>query len=209
MPTQVPERKTKALVQMLEKLGAQPGRKTLVITKEANADLMLAGRNVPTLAINTADAIKVGTSVGGCGQSRAADGRCGLFKGKRSSPCLNEVWTLYGCALSNANVSVHTFWWMAVRKQGANVSLPIYVVLGCLVCTALVPNYALPCCGTLRHAGVRRAGRQQDLHRAGCPGAHQRLLRRERERISRLRFAAAVLGARSVTVGGTAPEVCR
>ena len=112
-PPQVPERKTKALVQMLEKLGAQPGRKTLVITKEANADLMLAGRNVPTLAINTADAIKVGVEGGGgCGQ--AADGKCGLLKGKHSSPCVGELSTLCGWhSAMQPSVCIHFGGWLS------------------------------------------------------------------------------------------------
>jgi len=56
---QVQDKKTKSLLALLSKVGIDHGRKTLLIIKEANDMLQLAGRNVEKLAINTADKISV------------------------------------------------------------------------------------------------------------------------------------------------------
>jgi large subunit ribosomal protein L4 len=53
------DKKTKTLLATLGKLGVSPERKTLIITKAANAELTLAGRNIEKLSMNTADAISV------------------------------------------------------------------------------------------------------------------------------------------------------
>mmetsp|Transcript_38908 Transcript_38908/g.115746 ORF Transcript_38908/g.115746 Transcript_38908/m.115746 type:complete len:119 (-) Transcript_38908:114-470(-) len=51
--------KTKNLVAMLEGLGCPADVKTLLIVKEASENLLKAGSNIATLAINTADCISV------------------------------------------------------------------------------------------------------------------------------------------------------
>ncbi len=51
--------KTKSLVTALDRVGADPARKTLLVLGAADETVMRAGRNVARLAINTADAIKV------------------------------------------------------------------------------------------------------------------------------------------------------
>ncbi len=53
------DKKTKSLIATLDKLGVNPERKTLVILKEANEGVMLAGRNLQKLKLNVASAIKV------------------------------------------------------------------------------------------------------------------------------------------------------
>uniref|UniRef100_A0A7S0WZE2 Large ribosomal subunit protein uL4c n=1 Tax=Chlamydomonas leiostraca TaxID=1034604 RepID=A0A7S0WZE2_9CHLO len=56
----VEDKKTKTLLSILEKVGADATeRKVLLITKEANEHVTLAGRNVAKLFINTASAIKI------------------------------------------------------------------------------------------------------------------------------------------------------
>lgn len=55
----LPEKKTKALVAALEKVGVPADKKCLLIVSKPYEHIMLAGRNVPHLAINTADAIRV------------------------------------------------------------------------------------------------------------------------------------------------------
>lgn len=56
----VADKKTKSMVAMLEKCGVDVmERKVLLITKEKSEEVLLAGRNVAKLAINSADAISV------------------------------------------------------------------------------------------------------------------------------------------------------
>lgn len=61
-----PQVKTKALVGALAAMGCEEGEKVLLICNEANEKLYLSGRNIPTLAINTAHAVQVG--LGGRGR---------------------------------------------------------------------------------------------------------------------------------------------
>ncbi len=56
---QVADKKTKTLLALLAKLGAEPGRKTLIITAEENEAVNLAARNVPKVMVNSASALKV------------------------------------------------------------------------------------------------------------------------------------------------------
>ena len=56
---QITDKKTKSLVAVLEKAGADSGKKTLLIVNQAYDQVVLAGRNVAKLAINTADKINV------------------------------------------------------------------------------------------------------------------------------------------------------
>ncbi|KAI7845278.1 hypothetical protein COHA_001121 [Chlorella ohadii] len=53
------EVKTKTLVSALAAMGVQEGEKVLLIVNEPNNTVYLSGRNVPTLAINTANAVQV------------------------------------------------------------------------------------------------------------------------------------------------------
>lgn len=55
----VPDGKTKTLVSLLASVGAAPDKKTLLIVKDADEKLTLAGRNVAKLSINSAAAIHV------------------------------------------------------------------------------------------------------------------------------------------------------
>lgn len=56
----VADKKTKTLLAMLETVGVDAmERKVLLITKEKNEHITLAGRNVAKLALNTADCISV------------------------------------------------------------------------------------------------------------------------------------------------------
>ncbi|EFN52995.1 hypothetical protein CHLNCDRAFT_49059 [Chlorella variabilis] len=50
---------TKGLVASLAAMGVQEGEKVLLVVNEANEKLYLSGRNLPTLAINTANAVQV------------------------------------------------------------------------------------------------------------------------------------------------------
>jgi len=52
-------KKTKDLVAAMARVGVPAGTKTLLIVREAHENVMLAGRNIAGLAINTADAINV------------------------------------------------------------------------------------------------------------------------------------------------------
>jgi large subunit ribosomal protein L4 len=56
----LPETKTRAMVSALRALGADPETgKVLVVLAEASEAVYLAGRNIPSVAINTADAVQV------------------------------------------------------------------------------------------------------------------------------------------------------
>ena len=57
---QVSDKKTKTLISVLGKLGADSmEKKILLVTREASEGISLAGRNISRLAINTANAISV------------------------------------------------------------------------------------------------------------------------------------------------------
>mmetsp|Transcript_23784 Transcript_23784/g.52161 ORF Transcript_23784/g.52161 Transcript_23784/m.52161 type:complete len:243 (+) Transcript_23784:74-802(+) len=56
---QVQDKKTKSLIALMETMGVSVEKKTLIIVKEANENVMLAGRNIEKVAINTADKIDV------------------------------------------------------------------------------------------------------------------------------------------------------
>lgn len=53
------DRKTKSVVALLEGLGLDSDKKTLLVLKEPYEHILVAGRNLPNLFINTADAMKV------------------------------------------------------------------------------------------------------------------------------------------------------
>ncbi len=55
----VQDKKTKSLVSALAKAGADSSKKTLLIVNEGYDHVVLAGRNVAKLAINTADKINI------------------------------------------------------------------------------------------------------------------------------------------------------
>jgi len=58
--SKVEDKKTKTLLSILSKVGVNPmEQKVLLITNEASDNVVLAGRNVEKLYINSADAIKV------------------------------------------------------------------------------------------------------------------------------------------------------
>lgn len=60
LSSQLADKKTKTLLALLEKVGANSmEKKTLLVTREASEEVTLAGRNVAKLAINTATAISV------------------------------------------------------------------------------------------------------------------------------------------------------
>ena len=55
----VQDKKTKSLVSALAKAGADSSKKTLLIVNEGYDHVVMAGRNVAKLAINTADKINI------------------------------------------------------------------------------------------------------------------------------------------------------
>ena len=55
----VEDKKTKSLLSTLAKLGVSTERKTLIITAGAKEDVMLAGRNIAKVTINTHDCLNV------------------------------------------------------------------------------------------------------------------------------------------------------
>lgn len=60
MDGQIADRKTKTLLAALEKVGADPmAQKVLLITKAANDNVVMAGRNIAKLSINTASSIGI------------------------------------------------------------------------------------------------------------------------------------------------------
>lgn len=52
-------RKTKSVVQALERWGVSKDEKALLITKEVDDDLMIAGRNIEKLTMSTANALDI------------------------------------------------------------------------------------------------------------------------------------------------------
>lgn len=56
---QVLDKKTKSLLSVLSKLGLDSEKKTLLIVKSAYEHIMMAGRNIEKLEINTADKISI------------------------------------------------------------------------------------------------------------------------------------------------------
>ena len=60
LSSQLADKKTKTLLSLLQKLGADSmEKKTLLVTREISQEVTLAGRNIAKLAINTATAISV------------------------------------------------------------------------------------------------------------------------------------------------------
>lgn len=55
----VTDRKTKALLDVMAKLGVDTSKKTLLVLAEPHDHIMLAGRNVENLMINTASAVNI------------------------------------------------------------------------------------------------------------------------------------------------------